>query len=167
VKANKGETEWQRFFMLMGHSIAVREGQNPVPGVPFLRKDLLLEIRKLERKLNVIATLQGWTNAITYTSDKRRGHLYLLTLNFAERKMAVRQFAKTEAEVAADEYSRTEKRNINKADVQTVLVSVDSLDALRLAYPNYYMDTTAFVRLVEEDIEESAGWEAWPVAPHR
>lgn len=32
LKANRGDPDWQRFFVLMGHSIALREGHNAVPG---------------------------------------------------------------------------------------------------------------------------------------
>lgn len=50
LKANKGEPDWQRFFTLMGHSIALREGQNAVPGTPYSRTELVGEIAHLADK---------------------------------------------------------------------------------------------------------------------
>jgi len=70
------------------------------------------------------------------------------------RKIRVHSFARSESELAAYQYSLIEKENIGRQDIQSVLVSVDSLDALRLAYPNYYLDTSGFVELIKRCIEE-------------
>lgn len=165
LKANRGSADWQRFFTLMGHSIALREGQNAVPGAPFYRGDGLAEINQLVERLNVLETLTGWTRAVDATARTGKGAtFFLLTLDIGARRIKIDSFAKSESEAAADRYSLVEKENLGKADVQTVLVSVDSLEALRLAYPNYYLDTSAFVELVRQDMEayESvaalAGW---------
>jgi len=83
LKANCGSADWQRFFVLMGHSIALREGQNAVPGAPFVKRDMLREIDQLVRDLNVISTLEGWTAAIQATLRTGRGHFFLLTLNLS------------------------------------------------------------------------------------
>lgn len=112
----------------------------------------------LANKINVVDTLQGWTTAIKVTAERRRGHFFLLTLDFGKRTIHIDSFAKTASALASERYSLMEKMNIGNPDVQTVLVSVGSLDALRVAYPNYYLDTSAFVKLVEEDVEEHASW---------
>src|SRR5215472_18078081 len=44
-------------------------------------------------------------------------------------------------------------KNPGAPGVQTVLVSVDSMDAIREAYPNYYADTGDFVAALEEAIK--------------
>jgi hypothetical protein len=41
--------------------------------------------------------------------------------------------------------------------VQAVLVSADSLEAVRAAYPNFYADTTAFVQALNEAIADEKG----------
>ena len=161
LKANRGSRDWQRFFTLMGHSIALREGQNAVPGAPFSKRDLLVEINDLVERLNVMETLAGWTSAVKATDRTGRGHFFLLTLNMTERRIKIDSYAKSESELAAYQYSILEKENLDRPEIQTVLVSVDSLDALRLAYPNYYLDTSAFVELVKTDIEELAHIEGW------
>lgn len=102
--------------------------------------------------------MQGWTAAIQVTSGRSRGHFFLLTLDFGKRNIRIDSFPKTASALASERYSSLEKANIGNPDIQTVLVSVGSLDALRVAYPNYYLDTTAFVKLVEEDVEEHASW---------
>ena len=45
-----------------------------------------------------------------------------------------------------------EKVNISNPGIQAVLVSVDSVAGLRSAYPNYYLDTRAFLKVVRDTI---------------
>ncbi len=154
LKANRGRPDWARFFVLTGHSISSREGRNGVPGAPSDRHELIKELKQLCHSLNVIPTLLGWTKAIQITEDpSRKGHFYLLRLDFNSRRMNVLAFPKRDAARAAEEYSSAEEDYRNREDMLTVLVSVDSMDALRAAYPNYYLDTSLFVKLVQEDID--------------
>jgi hypothetical protein len=48
--------------------------------------------------------------------------------------------------VANEKYAEMEKKNRDMPQLQTVLVSVDSLGALRTAYPNYYLDVGEFLK---------------------
>ena len=162
LKSHRGSPDWLRFFALMGHSIAIREGQSPVPGVPIMRRDLLREISELAVKLNVINTLHGWASAIEVTSARKNAHFFLLTLNMDEKRIYITPYSKNQSELAAAEYSLVEKQNAECPEIQSVLVSVNSFRQLRLAFPNYYLDTTAFTKLVEEDIQASASLDEWP-----
>ena len=47
--------------------------------------------------------------------------------------------------VANDKYAELEKENRCKPNLQTVLVSVDSLGTLKTAYPNYHLDVSEFL----------------------
>jgi hypothetical protein len=38
------------------------------------------------------------------------------------------------------------------SEMQTVLVSVDSMEALRKAYPSYYLDASEFVKVLNKII---------------
>lgn len=52
---------------------------------------------------------------------------------------------------AAPEYSRD---RVNAAGAETVLVRVDSVGALRRAYPNYFADTSVFLGELRRAIGE-------------
>jgi hypothetical protein len=54
---------------------------------------------------------------------------------------------------AADAYLQVEKATADNPEIQTVLVSVDSIEALRQAYPNYYLDTGEFVEAMKRIIQ--------------
>jgi hypothetical protein len=59
-------------------------------------------------------------------------------------------YARDETARASEEYLEAEKRIRSKgASQQAVLVSVESLEALRRAYPNYYLDTSSFVTALQ------------------
>jgi ppGpp synthetase/RelA/SpoT-type nucleotidyltranferase len=154
LKADKGNPDWQRFFALMGASMALREGRSSVPNTPAIKTELFDEIAHLAKRLKVIRTLAVWTDAIKITQESRKpGNLFLLTLDLRKKTMQTRTFPSHLTREASEVYSQLEKQNMGNIDIQSVLVSVNSLDALRAAYPNYYMDTTDFLKIVREDID--------------
>ena len=55
------------------------------------------------------------------------------------------EFPENQLSFAFDAYLASEKRLALDHDAQVVLVAVDSLAALRAAYPNYYLDAAEFV----------------------
>jgi len=59
--------------------------------------------------------------------------------------LATTGFKKQELPKASEAYLAVEKATASKPGTQTVLVSLDSVHALRSAYPNYFLDTNAFV----------------------
>jgi hypothetical protein len=73
----------------------------------------------------------------------------LLTLNLAERKLNGRPFKANEAYASQQAYDKAEKDNESNPNAQVVLVSVEDVDSLRKAYPNYYVDTKGFMDEVD------------------
>ena len=62
-------------------------------------------------------------------------------------------YAETELQKASDDYLAVEKSN-KGSNKDTVLVSVDSIAALRKAYPNYFLDTNFFSTLAATAVRE-------------
>jgi hypothetical protein len=146
LKSNVGEDSWKRFFALMGSSIAARERRPPVPGTPSDSTELAGELRHLVSGLNIYAVLSGWRTAVRMTEEEVAGaDTYLLVLDATANTIEVRGFRKHQLQQAADEYLLIETETAHKPEVQAVLVSSDSLLSLRKAYPNYYLDTRAFL----------------------
>lgn len=90
-------------------------------------------------------------------SGIRPADFYVLILDSTERETRVEAFNNEQA--AAQRYQELEKHTLNRPAIQTVMVSVDSVKALRSAYPSYYLDTSAFVHILE-DFKQSAIWAA-------
>lgn len=61
-------------------------------------------------------------------------------------------YKKSQLTEAEARYLQSES-SANSANTESVLVSVDSVNALRRAYPNYFLDTKKFVDLVTKVIK--------------
>jgi len=143
-------TFWRRLFALMGSMIAMGEGQPAIPGTPSSRDELVKELRSLDAELHVKSSLLAWTAVVSYlpkSPNAADAHLWLMKLIPKERRLEIESFKKEQSMVAFDEYVSAERPERYAPSTQVVLVSVDSLDALKKAYPNYYADTKAFAQV--------------------
>ncbi|MFN9478475.1 MAG: hypothetical protein ACK6C0_03205 [Betaproteobacteria bacterium] len=67
--------------------------------------------------------------------------------------MQIRLFAVTKLDDANEAYAEVEARAASGEALEAVLVSAGPVDALRKAYPNYFLDTQAFVREIARVIK--------------
>jgi len=151
-----GDERWKHFFKLMSSYIAGRETNALVPDTLADQQERIGELRALASDLRVENVLSGWGVGINVMTDKTKGakgvHSFLLVLNSKDRRIRVLPFSKGELQAAQQQYLELEKENNEKPWMQSVLVSVDSVAALRRAYPNFYLDSLTFSKLVEQAI---------------
>ncbi len=145
--------DWGRFFALMGSYMACKEKKPMVPGTPTDRDELVKELRQLSLSLQAEVKLRGWSVGMQMADERAEPNdaVFLLMLDTVQRRVRIRGFS--EMRDAQDAYLSDEKKL--KPGQQSVLVSVDSLDAIRTAYPNYFADTTFFVEVLEEAVAEN------------
>jgi len=153
LKSNIGEDEWLRFFALMGSAIAMRENTPPVPDTPTDRSALRAEIRDYALRLDIANRLQTYGAALQTIEAPVpvNAEYYLLELDTSAMRVNILGYTQKELTKAQVDYLRTEKQ-IAGASGDAVLVSVDSMAALRRAYPNYFLDTKRFVEALERAI---------------
>lgn len=159
LKSSKGREDWLRFFALMSTALALREKRAPVPDTPTNKAQLTEELRAHARQLNVIEVLRAYGIAMrTLTqpsAELQDAHFYLVALNSGDKTVTVEGFKQNEAEKASNRYLQIEKELLGKETTNdAVLVSVDSLDLLSRAYPNYFLDTTVFIAALNEALGE-------------
>jgi hypothetical protein len=156
LKSGLGNDLWKRFFVLTACAIALRERRPVVKDCPTNLGELVRELKPLCRELRVPDVFYGLSAGLELTTEKAEKGVvaYILELDSELKQTASLGFASNEE--AAEEYMRLEKVNLAKPHKQTVLVSVDSIDALKKAYPSYYLDTDQFAALVEEFIRIDA-----------
>ncbi len=151
LKSNLGKQDWLRFFALMGTALAIRERRPPVPGTPTSNSKLRTEIKEYALRLNVEGTLQAFGAAMkTITAPRHlsgKAHYFLLELRPSEKTTKITSFQRGELATATDEYILAEHF---AGESDSVLVSVESMKQLRRAYPNYFLDTSVFLRAVRE-----------------
>jgi hypothetical protein len=152
LKSSQGEKEWLRFFALMGSAMAVRERTPLVPGTPTGQKELVAELREHAHHLGVVRRLQTYGAALRTLEDLGRdAHYFLLALDPGAQETKVTGYKVGELTKASAEYLATE-REMSERGGDAVLVSVESVAALRRAYPNYFLDTRVFIDAVNQAI---------------
>lgn len=154
LKSSQGEEAWLRFFALMGSAIAIREKTPLVPGTPTGTTELTKQLRQTVKELDVESRLTAYGTALQITEDpgRRKARYFVVDLDYAAKELKIRGYSQAQLQRATEDYARTE-RKISSVNSDAVLVSVDSINALRRAYPNYYLDTHSFIRLVREVIK--------------
>jgi hypothetical protein len=97
--------------------------------------------------------LERWSAAFFSKLPKRVAEKhFLLRLNAPQRSLNVKGFGEDHFEQAFREYMDAELPDRDAPTANVVLVSVDSIDELQTAYPNYYGDTDLFVEALREAI---------------
>ena len=142
LKSSQGEAEWLRFVALMGTALAYRERTNPVAGTPSNKRELIRELRRAAKKLDVENRLTSYGQALQVLGqpDAKTAHFFLLALNPKARSVRITGYRASELETANKEYI-----SVERSGADAVLVSVESLSLLRRAYPNYFLDTRVFL----------------------
>jgi ppGpp synthetase/RelA/SpoT-type nucleotidyltranferase len=154
LKSSQGEEKWLRFFALMGSIMALKENKPTVPNTPDNYKDLQREIFALQKELDVFGHLTAFRTSLNIFDEQRSkkdAHYYLLELDVQSRRVLVKSYSSNELNKATSDYVALEKRILDTySTTDAVLVSTDSLQKLKTAYPNYYLDTETFLSIVRE-----------------
>lgn len=148
LKSSQGEQDWLRFFALMSSAMAITEGKTTVPGTPIHFDELKEEIHYLSLKLNVFGHLTAFRKSIMVLGDDKpisNAHYYLLELDAENGRVRIKPYTQTQLSIASEDYMVLEKRIAND-NRDAVLVSADSIEALKLAFPNYYLDADLFLQ---------------------
>jgi len=155
LKSNIGEESWKRFFALMGSMIALKESKPTIPGTPSVEAEIKNDLKALYEQERMEATLWGMSTAVEIIVAGKLGKakLFLLDLNTREKKLSIRGYQEHEQPNALTESLKLEKKHRDNPEVQVVLVSVGSAQALKRAYPNYYLDLSSFMAQVNEAIK--------------
>ena len=156
LKSSQGEEKWLRFFTLVGSAMAITEGKPVVPGTPEDFSELRKEISALASDLDVEGHLTTFQKSIEVLGGEKRipnAHYYLMELDPASRKISIRAYTQTQLDTASADYMILERRVVN-TNRDVVLVSADSLEALKLAFPNYYLDSGKFLEYLRNLINK-------------
>lgn len=151
LKSSMGQPDWLRFFALMSSAIAIAERSPLVPNTPQEGSALIAELRAISKKLDVKRRFAAFPTVIKIIGEhaKATDHFFLLELDPDKGELDVRSFKKNQAEAASEAYLDAEKHIEPASPQQVVLVSVNSVAALRRAYPNYFLDSRNFIDLLD------------------
>ena len=133
----------------MGSHIARTEKTALIPDTPTDESALKTELSACAKELNAVAQLEAFQTSIGATKQpnlKGSGY-YLLELNTSTTpaSLYIRGYRPSDLESAIFDSTQSEEN----PTLNVVLVSVTSLRNLRRAYPNYFADTEAFLRILK------------------
>lgn len=154
IKSNEGTKEWKQFFKLISAAFAIREGTTPIPNTPSDEQQLFSEIIKSEKELNIIQKLKSWSESVRLfdelASKQKNIHYFLLELDTLQEKLTVTAYSKREEKKAIEQYTQIEQKIFGRKEYDVVLVGTDTFSELKSAYPNYFLDTRAFIKELEK-----------------
>lgn len=158
LKSGQGDKEWRDFFVIASAALALVE-KCPLPQgfENFTAEELREKLATAENELQVLNKLSGFAIAAnSITRERGQGTFHLIVLDSEARSVSIRPFPQTRLEEANQAYADIETRAQNGEKIEAVLVSAGPIDALRKAYPNYFLDTQAFVRQIMRLIHKPA-----------
>ncbi|MGV6831488.1 MAG: RelA/SpoT domain-containing protein [bacterium] len=152
LKASKGHDDWLIFFKLASIAFADVENQKLAKNVGAKER---VELIKYIEKLGVIDRLRAFAVSTKHLGkiSKSKGEYFLLKLDIEKSNINIRGYASNDLSQAIDEYAKLETEFKGDTTKDVVLVSASSVRGLKKAYPNYFADTTEFMKTVDKLIE--------------
>ena len=154
LKSNLGDVRWLRFLALMSSVVARIETSPVVPETPTDKTQLKREIKHLAEELDAETQLAMYATLASsrLPRQSRSNSLLVLELNLQLREISGLLFRPNESEAASDFYADEELAHRDDPNFVVVMVSVNSLNQLKRAYPNFFADLSVFRKLVGETI---------------
>lgn len=153
-KTGLGDEKFKQFFRVCSALFSIKEGQ---PIIECLRhktpKEIVNEFNQLEKELGVFDKLAAFTSVVNATSgveNRKSNGYYLLILNTEQKTTSFIPFASDQPQLAEQMYMLMESREKNNPNIDVVLAAAGEMKDLRTAYPNYFIDTKAFISNLEK-----------------
>lgn len=150
LKSSEGPEKWLDFFALASSAFAVLESTPRIPKFEHLSdQETFEELLRQEKNLDVIQKLTGFRVAARHIkADKNEGDYHLVMLDLDNMKVGIRSYKPEEIQKANTEYSAVEAEVNSGRNMQVVLVTSESINALKKAYPSYFLDAELFTKQI-------------------
>lgn len=155
LKSRQGDQEWLDFFAITSSAFAYKEGSSVVPRYNSLcREDTFLAVADAEIKIGALEKMRGFSVAVNeivkHHGAGKSWSYHLIILNSLENTVQIKPYDRDSIERAMVDYSNVEKEAAQGKKIEPVLVSAGPIDTLRRAYPNFFLDITDFVKVVDD-----------------
>ena len=162
LKSSEGPDEWLDFFALASSAFAVLESTPRIPGQDHLSDQQTFEkLLQIEKRLDVLNKLSGFRVVARHISnDKKTGRYHLITLDLEIMRARIQSYEPKDIDLASAEYSKKEAEITSGRNLQVVLVSSESIHALKMAYPSYFLDAELFskqITMIRKQLEKLKG----------
>lgn len=166
LKSNQGDKRWKEFFVNVSSQFAVMESIPLFEQLEFpenfekyrdkVSKDLFHQdsstiVSGYIEKLAVFEKLEAFASSIKVVDEKITKDLgdegyVLLTIDTGKRHVNLNLFDSKLGKKAEEAYSAAEKEYAKNESVVVALVSTTRIGGIKEAYPNYFADSSDFLR---------------------
>lgn len=178
IKANKGTSEWRKFFKCAGDQLALIEDVHMYNQMPLkqLAREIYLRLENrtntekhrviadntaslyfLGEKLGILEQFNAYTVSLKAADDHlarvEAASYALLEINTVEHSVSSNIFTKDEFSRAAEAYLASEKQAAISKGIVVALVSADAIGGIKDAYPNYFADSSLFIQYLNASVE--------------
>jgi hypothetical protein len=151
LKTSQGSPDYLDTFKDISKILSFYEGIIPAG---YTKENVEENLFKIIMKNNLITELShrlaSFSIGTKYISHGKSNGYYLVELDMDEGKVKTMHFNINEMDIATEKYLEKEKEKKNNV----VLVSATSLNNLKKAYPNYFADSTLFVKTMNSIIDK-------------
>jgi len=167
LKAGQGDDEWKDFFLACSAAMCNMERQPLPPGFEdHAPEDIVGLVKFQEASLNALSLLRGFSIAAEGISRARgQGRYHLVELNTVERKVRITPYPTARLADAEAAYADAERRAQEGAPIDVVLVAAGTVEAMKRAYPNYFLYAQGFVHKIGKLIDwvpsKQDSWTEW------
>jgi len=165
LKSNQGDDKWQQFFFDVGEQFAVMESIHLFSSMPqnnqftnyvdSLNKSQsrILSCDSVKHccsKLDVIKKLDAFAGSLKVIDSEiiqnpNSGYV-LLKININQKTVSSEFFKKEDNKLAETKYIEAEKEFAEKNGTVVALVSTTAVGGIKEAYPNYFADSSEFLK---------------------
>jgi ppGpp synthetase/RelA/SpoT-type nucleotidyltranferase len=164
LKSNQGEDVWKRFFKGVSEQFAIMEDihlfkfgdinkhQKYLEMVQ-ASKDLTAscsETQRLGKKLSVANKFIAFANSVKIVNDQLSKNsvdgYVLIQVNTIKTTVRTTLFAREDSKMASQMYTEAEKEAAETDGLVVALVSTTAVGGIKEAYPNYFADSTEFLK---------------------
>jgi len=165
LKSNQGNQDWEKFFSFVSKQFAVMESIHLFNTLPYPRKlheyinkihenndtiESCHETQTITKKLEVVNVFNAFTHSLNIVDGKIEENSlegYVLVEVDIEKSIVKTTFFKQDDNKEAEKmYIEAEKKSAGQSNLVIALVSTTAVGGIKDAYPNYFADSTEFLR---------------------
>ena len=167
LKSNQGEQEWKDFFAAASRQFALMEKVHVFSQLKYqhqfdeyskivrknvdLMKDCMV-VKQLAGSVGALKRLEAFSSSLKIIDDHLNGlsdaGYVLLKINTQERLVSPTVYESKDSTYAEKAYIQLEKDTIDNPKMVVALVSSAAVGGIKEAYPNYFADSTEFLKLL-------------------
>ncbi|MEC5210081.1 putative GTP pyrophosphokinase [Psychrobacter sp. PL15] len=142
-KSGQGDENYLHFLLLSSVLFSMEEG-TPIVAIyaELTPSEVCARLNKLDKELQIIEMLRG-INSIPSLKKNIEAKYYLIQLDLHTRETVILPY--NDERDANEDYVRLEQTYQGSDMFDVVLVSVDDVNNIKEAYPNYFLDSNDFI----------------------